>query len=233
MTEPFAQQDVYCVNDRGDVEPLIPADARTALDVGCGRGGFALTLRRVLGPDARLVAIEPVPAQAQAARSQPFDEVVEGFFPDALNGRDERFDVISFNDVLEHFADPWEVLRECHRWLSPGGRVIAAIPNIQYWPAVLDLANGKWEYTESGLMDITHLRFFTRSTIMSMFASTGYRVEQCLGAHSVWGVEWDPDRIENRVRRKVISVARGLLARARPDGQFLHFVVSAVPVDRT
>ena len=221
-----AQQDVYDVNERGEVAPHIPAGVTSALDVGCGRGGFGATLRQALGPGARIVGIEPVASQAERARSAGFDEVVCDYFPtqDTSLG---TFDLVCFNDVLEHLVDPWQVLRETQDWLTPGGHVLAAIPNIQYWPAIIDLFNGRWDYTESGLMDRTHLRFFTRKTIVELFDQSGYDVISCTGAHSVWGMEWNPQG--NGLKERARAIVRGRLARLRPDGQFLHFVVLASP----
>ena len=85
--------------------------------------------------------VEAVASQAALAREQPFDEVVQGYFPEAMT-TGERFDLISFNDVLEHVVDPWETLRECREFLTPDGRVLAAIPNVQYTPVSLGLLGG-------------------------------------------------------------------------------------------
>ena len=223
-----AQQDVYDLNPRLEVLPHIPRKARSALDVGCGRGGFGDTLRTALGVDARIVGVEPVADQAAVAREHGFDEVVVGYFPQALQSK-EQFDVITFNDVLEHLVDPWEVLRDTAEHLTAHGVVVAAIPNIQYWPAVLDLANGHFEYTESGLLDRTHLRFFTRKSMCDMFVSSGYEVISCKGAHSVWEAEWR--RSGPGLRKKVRQAIKKALVRRRPDGEFLHFVVVARPAN--
>lgn len=229
MPELFPQQDVYDLNVRSEVRRWIPPDVKRVIDISCGKGGFALTLREALGADAHLTGLEPVSPQAEVACRQPFDEVIEGFFPEAVADRLGEFDLVCFNDVLEHFADPWTMLTQTRPLLSPHGRVLAAIPNIQYWPAVVDLVNGKWEYTESGLMDVTHLRFFTRASIIALFERAGFEVLTCEGANSVWGAEWAPHRIGNRVKRKLAGIVRGLIARLRPDGQFLHFIVVARP----
>ena len=221
-----SQQDVYTLNERGEVVPHIPDGVRSALDVGCGQGGFGDTLRSALGPDARIVGIEPVTSQAELARTRGFDEVINDFFP-PRDGRSETFDLVCFNDVLEHLVDPWQTLRETHEWLTPSGHVLAAIPNIQYWPAVIDLFNGRWDYTESGLMDRTHLRFFTRKTMVELFETAGYDVISCTGAHSVWGMEWQKQG--SGVKERARAVMRGRLTRLRPDGAFLHFVVLAAP----
>lgn len=225
MSHP-AQQDVYGSNERGEVAPHIPAEVHSALDVGCGRGGFGRTLRSALGAEARIVGIEPVAAQAELARAEEFDEVICDYFP-PQDHEVETFDLVCFNDVLEHLVDPWQVLRETREWLTPNGHVLASIPNIQYWPAVIDLANGRWDYTESGLMDRTHLRFFTRKTMLELFDTAGYDVISCTGAHSVWGLEWA--RQGSGLRERARAALRGRLASLRPDGQYLHFVVLAAP----
>lgn len=213
---------------------LIPQDARSALDVGCGRGGFAVTLRRALGPSARLVGLEPVPAQAAAARDQGFDEVIEGYFPAALSGRpEERFDLISFNDVLEHVVDPWLTLRECVPLLSTSGHVLAAIPNLQYAPVSTGLVQGRWLYADHGLLDRTHLRFFTRESVQELFTTSGFQICEIELTNSVWHMEWNSPPsagMWNKLARKATSARRHLHLRRYPDSEFLHFVVLARPV---
>ena len=121
--------------------------------------------------------------------------------------------MVSFNDVLEHLWDPWDVLRDTHRWLSPGGHVVAAIPSIQYLPVMSRLVRGRWDYTDGGTLDWTHVRFFTRATILEMFEQTGYEVEVCVGANSMFQFaryqRWRP------------------LRRLIHDAEWMHFVVRA------
>lgn len=187
------QQDVYEEWGRDDVLPYVPADARSVLEVGCGRGGFGRSLRGLLGPEARLVGIDPVPAAVARARSAGFDEVWCGYFPDDMPddrpddgpGGTPRFDLICFNDVLEHVNDPWSTLAACHRHLRPGGRVLAAIPNIQHGPTVWGLLRGRWEYADTGVLDRTHVRFFTRRTMLELFRGAGFEVRTCAGANHV------------------------------------------------
>lgn len=221
-----AQQDVYDFNERPEVAPHTPRDAQSALDVGCGQGGFGATLRAVLGPEARIVGIEPVRAQAHRAVSRGFDAVICDYFPPQREGLG-RFDLVSFNDVLEHLVDPWQTLSIARDWLTPSGHVLAAIPDLQYWPAVIDLLNGRFDYTETGLLDRTHLRFFTRRSVLDLFDRAGFEVVTCVGANSMWGMEWKP--AGRGVRERAKAVLRGRLASARPDGQFLHYVVLARP----
>lgn len=177
----------------------------------------------MLGADARIVGVEAVAGQAAVARrDHGFDEVIEGYFPDALDGRSERFDLITFNDVLEHMLEPEDALRISRRFLEPHGRVLAAIPSIQYAPVVLRLLRGRWDYTESGTLDRTHVRFFTRATMTEMFGKAGYRIERCVGANSLrnsWAA--DPSPLQR--------FAKLQLARLLSDWQYLHFVIVAAP----
>ena len=217
------QQAVYGDNPRREVVPFLPAGVTSALDIGCGRGGFGVSLRTAYGRSARLVGVEAVAEQAhRARRDDGFDEVVEGYFPDALSGREECYDLITFNDVLEHVVDPVEVLSATAPLLAEGGRVLATIPNVGYAPVVVDLARNRWEYTDEGLLDRTHLRFFTRASCIGLFEEAGFDVEQCVGINSI-GKKWEGDPL---APRRVLK--RGL-ARVLGDHRYLHFVVVGRP----
>ena len=218
------EQSTYAEDPRHDVRRHLAGLAApipaSALDVGCGRGGFGPTLRAALGPQARLVGLEAVPQSAAIAREgHEFDEVIDGYFPDALEGRDDTFDLICFNDVLEHILDPWQILAEARARLAPGGRVLAAIPNIAYAPATLALLKGRWDYTDDGILDRTHVRFFTRATMVEMFERAGLTVELCEGMNGLFEQRWSHDPMPLR------RVLKSGLARALGDRQFLHFLV--------
>ena len=219
MGDELKQQALYEEWGREDVLPYVPRRAGSALEVGCGRGGFGKTLRSLLGPEARLVGIEPVPEQADIARvDHGFDEVLTGYFPAALEGRHDRFDLIAFNDVLEHIYDPWETLERCHDHLNPGGQILAAIPSIQYLPVVKGLLRGRWDYADTGTLDRTHVRFFTKATMLELFADTGFDVELCEGANSLFD--------EREYRRRRYRPLRPL-RHVAGDFQWMHFVLLA------
>ncbi|MFC7361109.1 class I SAM-dependent methyltransferase [Nocardioides astragali] len=215
------QQDVYERNPRQDVAPHIPKHATSALDVGCARGGFDLSLRQALGPRARIVGIEANREAAElAARDSEFDEVLTGYFPHVLEERDVTFDLICFNDVLEHLVDPWTVLRSTHRFLAPDGHVLASIPNVQYAPVVWGLARGRFSYTQTGILDRTHLRFFTRRSMIEMFQSTGFRV---VSANGINNITMEYPRLFAGHRRK--------LRHALGSAQWVQYVVVATSLD--
>jgi 2-polyprenyl-3-methyl-5-hydroxy-6-metoxy-1,4-benzoquinol methylase len=85
---------------------------------------------------------------------------------DELDLPEEAFDCIVCNDVLEHLITPWQVLGKLAILLKPGGHFVASIPNVQYWGVLKDLVfEGDWRYADEGVLDVTHLRFFTRRSI--------------------------------------------------------------------
>lgn len=162
--------------DRSNVIPFIPSGTARLLDVGCWQGGFGRELKR-RRPDVVVVGIE-ADAGAAAVAATRLDHVVAGRFPDDIGPDEGPFDCIVFNDVLEHIVDPWEALRQTRPLLSGAGTVVAVIPNIRHVRAVVPLVvRGRWDYADTGLLDRTHLRFFTRATMIELFETTGYTVE--------------------------------------------------------
>jgi hypothetical protein len=145
---------------------------RTVLDVGCGRG-----LNGEIAHDkgAHVVGIEQWKPSVDAARAR-MDEVIEGDIEHddsakALGNR--RFDLIIFGDVLEHTRDPLAVMERFLPFLEDGGHVIVSLPNVAAWTVRLGLLAGNFEYAQSGILDETHLRFFTRQTTLRLVERTG------------------------------------------------------------
>jgi 2-polyprenyl-3-methyl-5-hydroxy-6-metoxy-1,4-benzoquinol methylase len=161
---------------REELARFIPPVAGRVLDIGCGTGGFGSTLRRS-GGVRQLWGVEPVAEAAEQARSV-YDEVRVGFFPDTSLGLPGRaFDTVFLLDVLEHMVEPAEALAAVLPLLADDGLVVASIPNVRHfsvwWPLV---RHGTWTYTETGLLDRTHLRWFTSATMRELFETSGYQV---------------------------------------------------------
>lgn len=166
----------YASSVRPEIHDMIPPGTVRLLDVGCNDGRFgqwAKASRRV----ASVTGIEPHLGQAELARGR-LDAVVAGSYPGALDKIEGKFDCITFNHVLEHLLDPWAALKVTSSILRhPGGRVVALIPNVRYISLVYNLfVRGQWTYTDKGLLDRTHLRFFTRDSATEMFHQAGYDV---------------------------------------------------------
>ncbi|MDP9173919.1 MAG: class I SAM-dependent methyltransferase [Planctomycetota bacterium] len=171
--------DNYYSADRQDIADLLPAVAKRVLEIGCGEGRLGKLLR---GRGHYVAGLELVPEMAEKAR-QNLDEVYCGDIEQTqLPIADASFDALIFADVLEHLVDPWKTLGYLATLLRPGGYTIASIPNVQNYRIVRDLLRGKWQYTDSGLMDRGHLRFFTYRQIVALFKSAAIEVidRRCL-----------------------------------------------------
>jgi 2-polyprenyl-3-methyl-5-hydroxy-6-metoxy-1,4-benzoquinol methylase len=147
---------------------------RTVLDIGCGRGQNG-ELAKAKG--AHVVGVESWGPSVDAARKR-LDEVIAANIEEDEAARllgDRRFDLILFGDVLEHTRDPRAVLARFLPFLEDGGHVIVSLPNVAAWTVRLGLLRGNFEYAESGILDETHLRFFTRRRRSAWWSSPGSR----------------------------------------------------------
>jgi O-antigen biosynthesis protein len=146
---------------------------KRVLDVGCATGYLARALRE---QGCSVSGVEYDPAWAEEA-APALDRVVVGDLeqldlPKEFAG--EQFDVIVFGDVLEHLRDPLPVLRSVRELLRPGGAVVISVPNIAHADVRLSLLQGKFDYKTLGLLDNTHVRFFTRASLRAFLKDAGF-----------------------------------------------------------
>ena len=162
--------------ERGEVIDRIPAGASTILDIGCGRGFLGRGVRERMGK-VTLIGVEQDPGKARDAMSH-YDRVIVAdavsWTPDLLK---ESVDVLIFADILEHVEDPKALLGRYLSLLSPAGIILLSIPNIRYHKVLKELAEGRFRYEEDGIMDRSHLRFFTRDSMLDLISSAGLWVE--------------------------------------------------------
>ncbi|MBV1694809.1 MAG: methyltransferase domain-containing protein [Hyphomicrobiales bacterium] len=177
----------YYAGARADFVALLPvAPEAVLLDVGCatgGTGGLALAERKC----GRFVGIELMEAAAKKAREVSSEIIVGNIEHMELQFPDETFDVVILSEVLEHLAWPGLVLKKIGPKMKPGGIVLASSPNIAHWKIVRDLLRGKFDPTDFGIMDRTHLRWFTPVTYQAMFSDAGYDVERVFPMRTLKG----------------------------------------------
>jgi 2-polyprenyl-3-methyl-5-hydroxy-6-metoxy-1,4-benzoquinol methylase len=191
LTEKYSEKsDTYYTQDRLEMLDFIPEDVSAVLEVGCGSGDFAQSIKYTW-PSSIVWGIEPSKEAAERA-SAKLDKVICGIFEadsDSLQGK--QFDCIVFNDVLEHLPDPWKALNDCRSYLTDDGCVVASIPNILFFYEITKIIwEEDWEYKEQGILDSTHLRFFTRKSILRMFETSGYDVELMQGINGFAGKKY-------------------------------------------
>jgi 2-polyprenyl-3-methyl-5-hydroxy-6-metoxy-1,4-benzoquinol methylase len=173
----------YYANINFDLLNRIPLSAQYVLEIGCGQGklGAAFKSRQ---PLCKYFGIELMSEEAQIAATN-LDGVVcanielDHQLPKKLlnqSNLEGQFDALVLGDVLEHLQDPWKLLQEAHHWMSPGSTCIICIPNVGHWSVVQQLLNGQFEYADAGLLDKTHLRFFTLETAVDMLRQAGWTV---------------------------------------------------------
>jgi len=157
----------------------VPSSAKRVLDIGCGEGLLGEILKS-LGVK-EVFGVEISEAAAEKAKKR-LDKVIVGDIEEVdLPFKNGYFDCIVYSDVLEHLKDPWRILSRQKRFLAVGGQVVASIPNILYLPVVKELLRGRWRYEHAGVLDNTHLRFFTLRELVHMFRWVGYEIEDIQG----------------------------------------------------
>jgi SAM-dependent methyltransferase len=201
----------YYDHPRLELLDLFPHAPARLLDVGCG-SGVTSAAAKARWPGIETIGIEIVAAAAQRAAAR-LDRVIEGS-AEALDLAAEGIadvDGVLLADVLEHLVDPWRFLRGLRSVLAPGAVVIASIPNIANLWLLDELAAGRFTYAGSGLLDKTHLRFFTRQTIGALFDGAGYDIER-------WQRITD-GKVDDATRRRVLGVMLPVPLAGRVAGQ--------------
>lgn len=154
---------------------FITNNPETVLEVGCREGLFTEILKKIYNITDSW-GIEPDETVNEKAKKN-IDNVICDYFTKKTKLPENYFDLIVFNDVLEHMYDPWDIVARAKALLKENGIVIASIPNIKNKRLLKKLIfNDDFEYQESGVLDITHIRFFTKTTILKLFTDTGYEI---------------------------------------------------------
>ena len=208
----------------GIIRSWMPEHIRV-LDVGCGAGGQTAAINA--GKHNHVVCVEPDPLRAAAAREKGL-HVHAGIFDDRYADSCGTFDRIVFADVLEHVADPGSVLTRARRCLTPGGSVIISVPNVAHWTVRLGLLMGRFDYADGGIMDATHVRWFTRRTLLAVIANAGFEVERVAVSAGLWMSEYNAG-VLRLIPRRILARVVLILLRWFPGLMACQYVVQARP----
>jgi len=171
----------YSTGARNDIINILELERNNLniLEIGCACGGTLQEIKNI-NPKTNVFGIEINENAAKIAKmiGQVSSEDIE---ETELSFQQEFFDYIILGDVLEHLYNPQKVLENIKPYLKVGGKIVASIPNIQHWSIIEELLKGNWTYADAGILDKTHLNFFTRNEIFNLFDKTGYEVIQFIG----------------------------------------------------
>ena len=174
----------YFGRARRDVFPWLPENCGRLLEIGCGAGATLAAIRDIRSVSSA-IGVEPDAASAAKAGAvfdRIFHATVEAA-PVESAIAPGSLDVILCLDVLEHLVDPWATVRRLTPLLAPGGRLVVSLPNIRNWKFIARLLfGGNFRYVDAGLLDRTHLRFFTRETAIELVECGGLKLSVCADA---------------------------------------------------
>lgn len=174
----------YYAAARSEMMEFIPQGAKKILDVGCGEAVFSWKLKQKLNAEVWGIEID---SSAAALAQKKIDKVLIGDISQLIdNLPNSYFDCIIINDVLEHLVDPFGILLAIKIKINTSGVIVCSIPNVRYFPVLKDLLIKKqWRYGDIGILDKTHLRFFTKKSIIDMFNSLGYNILRIEGINPI------------------------------------------------
>ena len=159
---------------RPEVRNLIPEKAQRILDLGCGKGILGKALKRER--DCHVEGIEINPQACNEAKTNLDKAYQANLDREIPIPPHEDFDCIVAADILEHLINPWQLLNVIQKHLKGDGCIVASIPNIAHPSIIANLLNGRFPYEPAGILDITHLRFFTRSEIFKLFTQANLKI---------------------------------------------------------
>lgn len=160
-----------------DLLKIIPASARRLVEVGCSTGAHAREFKK-LSPNCDYLGIETDPTSAALAKRHCDQSLIVGIEEagDDFWARCADRDCRIFGDVIEHLKNPWDVLRKVRSVIPPAGVIVACIPNAQHWSVQVRLSTEDFKYEAQGLLDKTHLRWFTKKTIFELINQSGFEI---------------------------------------------------------
>ena len=180
MLDYTEKRDAYFATARREIAPLLPPGRLRVLEIGCGAGA-TLAWMKESGIASETVGIDISSVPADTARLY-VDTMIEADaettdLPASLG----NFDAILCLDVLEHMVDPWGFIERIQERLTPDGVMISSIPNVRHLKVLIPLLfQSRWDYVNEGILDRTHLRFFTESSARDLMSTGTLRVQKVI-----------------------------------------------------
>jgi 2-polyprenyl-3-methyl-5-hydroxy-6-metoxy-1,4-benzoquinol methylase len=183
---------------RKEIVPFIPVSCKRVLEIGSAEGDF----RNFFSKDCEYWGIEPSIESAIKSK-KILHKVIINYFDAAKQELPENyFDLVVCNDVIEHMVDPQDFLESIKGHLKADGYIIGSVPNVRYIQNLLNLILHKdWKYESCGILDRTHLKFFTQSSLRRLFSECGYEIVLMYGINPEVLNYWS---IKSILRRFVI-----------------------------
>ena len=161
---------------REDLLAYVPLKAGSILDVGCAKGLFGELLKK--RQRCAVTGVDADPDLINVAKER-LDDAICGDIATVIEGRSLGvYDCIVCGDLIEHLNNPWKVVIGLKKHLKKGGLFIGSTPNIMNWAILFELLRGRWDYVPFSILSGTHIRFFTRATLIELFESAGYRMKK-------------------------------------------------------
>lgn len=207
----------YYQSSRAEMISYIPKSVTRTLEFGCGCGFFSEIVTKEFNAECWGVEINDRAAQIA---SEKLYKVIRSDANDSLAILpDNYFDCIILNDVLEHLADPFYLLENMKTKLNSNGVAVLSIPNVRFWNHLgAFLWRGEWDYKDAGILDNTHLRFFTYKSLLKIFQKLGYEVLKIEGL--------------NPTHNTKFRVLNFFLWNKLWDAKYHHFACVIKPADR-
>jgi 2-polyprenyl-3-methyl-5-hydroxy-6-metoxy-1,4-benzoquinol methylase len=190
----------YYKNLRPEVYQIIPNQSKIILEIGCGEGEFSNNFNRKFITEYWGIDLDKKSVEVANTK---LDKVFHGDFDDIENKLPNgHFDLVICNDVIEHMKNAEEFMVKIKAKLNPCGFLVGSIPNIRHYSIIKNLLfNGDWRYEDFGIMDKTHLKFFTKKSMMRMFENSGYKVLHIDGINK----SYPSNKFFSFISKKIIS----------------------------
>lgn len=165
----------YHSHIRKDLLPFVIGTPKTILDIGCGRGLTGKYFKEYFKSEF-VAGIEANKSAAIFAKENLDKVITIDLNKEVLELGEKKFDLVILGDIVEHLFDPLEILKKVYQHTTDTGQIIVSTPNVRNWRLLSNLIFcGDWKYTESGILDSTHLKFFTKKSLKRMIEEAGFK----------------------------------------------------------